>query len=91
MRTQHRPSTRRPWWWTWVVDPVDRRLVVLGPSDTEAEARDEGFNKVGHLSFEVVSLKTRDRTYARDIINAQRLGQSAQLEDIIRKKTKYKV
>ena len=84
-------STRHEWWWTWVVDPVDGRLVVLGPSYTEAEANDEGFRKVAHLPFEVTRLRTRDRTYARDMINAQRLGQSAQLEDIIRKRAKYKV
>ena len=82
---------RQEWWWTWVVDPVDGRIVVLGPAETEEEAREEGFRKVSHLSFEVVKLGTRDRTYARDIINSQRLGQSAQLEDIIRKRAKYKV
>lgn len=79
------------WWWVWVVDPTDGRLVVLGPSETEQEAREEGFAKVGHLPFDVVELKTRNRIYARDMINAQRLGKSAQLEDLIRKRAKYKV
>jgi len=83
--------TRQPWWWAWVTDPVSGRIVVLGPAATEQEARDEGFAKVGHLPFEVVQLWTHDRTYARDLLNYKRLGQSAQLEDIIRKRAKYKV
>lgn len=75
----------RQWWWIWVADPQDGRIVVMGPHSTQQDATNEGCNKIGHLPFDVISLPTRERHLARDIIAAKRQGQAARLEDIIRK------
>lgn len=85
------PVTRTNYWWAWAVDPVDQRLIVLGPSDTEQLARQDGFQNMPNLDFTCTELKTRDRVYARDMINHLRLDQGAKIEDMIRKRAKYKI
>lgn len=82
----HRSREHRSWWWVYVTDPTDGRLVVMGPMTTQQEAANDGFEKVGHLPFETVALRTRDRRVAREMVQVMRRGQGAQLEGILRQR-----
>ena len=78
-------------WWVWTVDPTDNRLIILGWDNSQPEAERLGMEKLQGMEFKTIALRTTDRRYAKDQINARRLGESANLEDIIRKRAKYKV
>jgi len=84
--------TSTPYWWAWAIDPTTGRLIILGWGSSESEAYQEGqmsFSSRG-LEFEVTSLKTRDRRYAKDLLNKMRLDRGDKISDLM-KPAKYKL
>ena len=93
-KAKHDPRvTRQEYWWAWASEPASGRIIVLGCNSTESEMQREAFEKFGKLGisdFEVIPLRTRERRYARDLCNAQRVDKGSKLEDLF-KRAKYKV
>lgn len=52
------------WYWCWGWLPRKMRNALLGPFGSEDEAQSQGQRAFGSLSFEVVSLPTKDPTAA---------------------------
>ena len=67
------PVTLRDYWWAWATEPESGRLIVLGWYNSENEAYQDAIGKMQGIPFEVVPLKTRDRTYAKAKLNYIRL------------------
>lgn len=93
-RVKHDPRvTREDYWWAWATDPASGRIIVLGWNGTESDMQREAFEKFGKLGisdFEVIPLRTRERGYARDLCNAQRVDKGIKVEDLL-KRAKYTV
>lgn len=87
-----RKITMSEYWWAWTIDSTTGRLIVLGWHSTESEAYQDGQAILARrgLDFEVVSLRTRDRRYAKDLINRIRLDRGDKIGDLM-KPAKYKI
>ncbi len=86
----HNPVTLRDYWWAWATEPESGRLIVLGFYNSENEAYQDAIGKMQGIPFEVVPLKTRDRTYAKAKLNYIRLEKGTAVQDMV-KRAKYKV
>ena len=84
------PVTLRDYWWAWATEPESGRLIVLGWYNSENEAYQDAIGKMQGIPFEVVSLKTRDRTYAKAKLNYIRLEKCTAVQDMV-KRAKYDV
>jgi len=74
------------YYWLTTVEMQTGRPVSLGPFLTEAEANDEGFNKVRQY-FEVFALPTRDPTLAKKLLKERQWQIGRHLESQIRART----
>lgn len=89
------PATLRDYWWAWASEPESGRLIVLGWYNSENEAYQDAIGKMHRsngesIPFEVVPLKTRDRTFAKAKLNYIRLEKGTAVENMV-KRAKYKV
>jgi len=84
--------TSLPYWWTWAIDPTTGGLIILGWSHSEGEAYQEGQSNLTSrgLEFEVTPLRTRNRLYAKDLLNKIRLDRGDKIESLM-KRAKYKL
>jgi len=82
--------TLRDYWWAWATEPESGRLIVLGWYNSESEAYQDAIVKMQGIPFEVVALKTRDRTYAKAKLNYIRLEKGTAVQNMV-KRAKYKV
>jgi hypothetical protein len=71
----------------WIVTRYgdDKKLVIIGPKQTEEEAQQFAYQKLEGLSFEIVPLETRDRGRATSEIKAKILGSTGNLGNALQK------
>lgn len=62
----------------WIKTAHEGRLVILGPYNSEEEASQFGFQKLGS-DFETYDLPTRDKSRATSMIKARILQQTSNL------------
>jgi hypothetical protein len=74
-------------YWIWKL--FKGRIVILGCEDTENEAYSKGLSNFGG-EFEIHESMSRDRIRVRDEIKAKVLGQTKDL-DLLLKRARYKV
>lgn len=89
---EERSITRRPVmpvYWIFAWSKVSGRPLVHGWYSTYDEAYKDGFVLIRDGEFEVVPLKTVDKTAARDACKAWRLRKANEVEEMF-KRAKYK-
>jgi len=75
--------------WILTVDKNTGRPVVLGPYNSDDEANQIGFGKLGG-QFEVIALKTRDVGLATKILKHRRFMETEKLDEAL-KRARHKV
>jgi hypothetical protein len=74
----------KTYYWVAAVTSLTGQLVVLGPYDTEEEANQVGFEKVGG-TFSVEPLRTKDVGRATRVLKYKRFHQTANLEEALKR------
>ena len=76
--SEPRRAANMPYYWIWAIK--DNRLVVTGPKDSEQEAYNWGYAKLGDVDFKVEMLPTRDMNAAVRMLKGKLLDKTANLD-----------